>query len=144
MNEFDLMVIGSGSGLEVSSEAAERGLSVAVVTPMAEDGSIDFAALDRHAGWLIEQGADVLMPCGTTGESSTLDADEQRRVIATCVQAADGRVPVFAGAGTNSTERSAVTGRWVMADAENTERPAMSQPCVAQCVALFKALAYIA
>lgn len=83
-----------------------RGLSVAVVTPMAEDGSIDFAALDRHAGWLIEQGADVLMPCGTTGESATLDADEQRRVIATCVQAADGRVPVFAGAGTNSTERS--------------------------------------
>ena len=46
------------------------------------------------------------MPCGTTGESATLDADEQRRVIAACVQAADGRVPVFAGAGTNSTERS--------------------------------------
>lgn len=83
-----------------------RGLSVAVATPMHEDGSLDLPALTRHASWLVEGGADVLMPCGTTGESATLDDEEQRRVIATCVEAASGRAPVFAGAGSNDTRRS--------------------------------------
>lgn len=83
-----------------------RGLSVAVITPMNEDGTLDLAGLTRHVKWLVDEGVDILMPCGTTGESATLDADEQRRVIATCVAAAEGRVPVFAGAGSNSTARS--------------------------------------
>jgi 4-hydroxy-tetrahydrodipicolinate synthase len=82
------------------------GLSAAVVTPFADDGSLDTATLERHASWLVTEGVDVLMPCGTTGESATLDDDEQRRVIAACVRAADGRAPVFAGAGANGTERS--------------------------------------
>jgi 4-hydroxy-tetrahydrodipicolinate synthase len=73
---------------------------------MNEDGSLDVPGLVRHVEWLIDGGVDVLMPCGTTGESATLTADEQRRVIGTCVQTAEGRVPVFAGAGTNSTDRS--------------------------------------
>ncbi len=82
------------------------GLSAALVTPMHPDGSLDLASLRQHAGRLVEEGVDVLMPCGTTGESATLDEDEQRRVIATCIEAAAGRVPVFAGAGSNSTARS--------------------------------------
>jgi 4-hydroxy-tetrahydrodipicolinate synthase len=87
------------------------GLSVAVATPMHEDGSLDLLALDRHARWLVESGVDVLMPCGTTGESATLEPDEQRQVIATCLAAADGRVPVFAGAGSNSTAYSVSLAR---------------------------------
>lgn len=83
-----------------------RGLSVAVATPMNAGGSLDLNGLVRHVEWLIEQGVDQLIPCGTTGESATLDLDEQRRVIAACVEVAKGRVPVYAGAGTNSTTRS--------------------------------------
>lgn len=82
------------------------GLSAALVTPMKEDGSLDLAGLSRHVDRLIEGGVDILMPCGTTGESATLDPEEQRRVIATCVEAADGRIPVFAGSGSNSTAHS--------------------------------------
>jgi 4-hydroxy-tetrahydrodipicolinate synthase len=87
------------------------GLSAAVVTPMSEDGSLDLPALERHVQSLVRGGVDVLMPCGTTGESATLDAEEQRRVIATCVTGAGGRVPVFAGAGSNSTARSVALAR---------------------------------
>jgi 4-hydroxy-tetrahydrodipicolinate synthase len=96
-----------------------RGLSAAVVTPMLEDGSLDLASLARHVDWLVEEGVDVLMPCGTTGESATLDEDEQRRVIATCVSAANGRVPVFAGAGSNSTARSERLARAARAEGAN-------------------------
>jgi len=87
------------------------GLSVAVATPMQEDGSLDLGALTRHVEWLIRGGVDTLMPCGTTGESATLEPDEQRRVIETCVEASGGRVPVFAGAGSNSTEHSVALAR---------------------------------
>jgi 4-hydroxy-tetrahydrodipicolinate synthase len=83
-----------------------RGLSVAVATPMLEDGSIDFPGLKRHASWLVEEGVDVLMPCGTTGESATLDGEEQRRVLAACIEAVAGKVPVYAGAGSNSTAKA--------------------------------------
>jgi 4-hydroxy-tetrahydrodipicolinate synthase len=82
------------------------GLSVALVTPFGDDGSLDTEAVRRHVSWLITEGVDVLMPCGTTGESATLEDDEQRRMIAECVAAAAGRVPVFAGAGSNSTDRA--------------------------------------
>lgn len=82
------------------------GLAVALVTPMHPDGSLDLDRMVRHVEWLIEQGVDALVPCGTTGESATLDPEEQRRVIASCVQTARGRVPVYSGAGTNSTART--------------------------------------
>jgi 4-hydroxy-tetrahydrodipicolinate synthase len=88
-----------------------KGLSVAVATPMLEDGSLDIPGLRRHASWLVEEGVDVLMPCGTTGESATLDAEEQRRVLATCIEAVGGRVPVFAGAGSNSTAKAVQLAR---------------------------------
>ncbi|MSR22230.1 MAG: 4-hydroxy-tetrahydrodipicolinate synthase [Gemmatimonadetes bacterium] len=87
------------------------GLSVAVVTPMHADGSLDLAALRHHVLWLIDGGVDTLMPSGSTGESATLDDEEQRQVIATCVEAAEGRVPVFAGAGSSSTKRSTSLAR---------------------------------
>lgn len=80
-----------------------RGTWTAIVTPMNKDGSVDFEALDALVDWQIEQGIDGLVPCGTTGESVTMTADERQHVITRVVQRSAGRVPVIAGAGANAT-----------------------------------------
>lgn len=87
--------------------AAFRGVGPALVTPMRADGSVDFFALADHVEWVLQAGVDVLVPCGTTGESATLSAAEQAEVIARVVEIAAGRVPVLAGAGGNDTRRVA-------------------------------------
>ena len=74
----------------------------ALVTPFKGDG-LDEDAFQRHVEWQIEQGVHGLVPVGTTGESATLTDEEHRRVITLCVEAAAGRVPVIAGAGSNET-----------------------------------------
>lgn len=72
----------------------------ALVTPFSER-CVDEEPLRAHVEWQIEQGSNALVPCGTTGESATLSAAEQRRVIEITVEAAAGRVPVIAGCGSN-------------------------------------------
>ena len=79
-----------------------QGSIPALITPM-KDGAVDEAAFRRLVRWQIEQGSNGLVPCGTTGESPTLSHDEHMRVIDMCIEEADGRVPVIAGAGSNST-----------------------------------------
>lgn len=79
-----------------------KGSNPALITPM-KGGSVDEDALRRLVAWQIAEGSHGLVPCGTTGESPTLTAEEHRRVIEICVQEANGRVPVIAGAGSNST-----------------------------------------
>jgi 4-hydroxy-tetrahydrodipicolinate synthase len=79
------------------------GAGVALVTPFTSSGAVDEAALRRLVQRQIEGGIDVLVPCGTTGESATLTAEEQKRVIAVVVEEGAGRKPVLAGAGTNDT-----------------------------------------
>jgi 4-hydroxy-tetrahydrodipicolinate synthase len=79
------------------------GAGVALVTPFTRDGAVDEAALRRLVRRQVDGGIDVLVPCGTTGESATLSADEQRRVIEVTVAEAAGKVPVLAGAGSNDT-----------------------------------------
>jgi 4-hydroxy-tetrahydrodipicolinate synthase len=74
----------------------------ALVTPF-RDGSFDEAAFRRLVDWQIEQGSKGLVPCGTTGEASTLSNAEHHRVIEVCVEQAAGRVPVIAGCGSNDT-----------------------------------------
>ena len=74
----------------------------ALVTPF-RDGAIDEAAFRRLVDWQIEMGSSALVPCGTTGESSTLSNAEHHRVIELCVEQAAGRVPVIAGCGSNDT-----------------------------------------
>ena len=74
----------------------------ALVTPF-RDGALDEAAFRRFIDWQIEQGSSALVPCGTTGESATLDNDEHHKVIGWCVEQAAGRVPVIAGCGSNDT-----------------------------------------
>jgi 4-hydroxy-tetrahydrodipicolinate synthase len=79
------------------------GAGTALVTPFTSDGSLDERAFRRLVKRQIEEGIDVLVPCGTTGESATLTAEEQTRVIAMAVEEAGGKVPVLAGAGANDT-----------------------------------------
>lgn len=79
-----------------------RGSIPALVTPF-RDEAFDEALFRDFVEWQISEGSHGLVPCGTTGESATLDADEQRRVIAACADQAEGRVPVIAGCGSNST-----------------------------------------
>lgn len=74
----------------------------ALVTPF-RDGSFDEKAFRRLVDWQIENGSSALVPCGTTGESSTLSNAEHHRVIEVCVEQAAGRVPVIAGCGSNDT-----------------------------------------
>ena len=80
-----------------------KGSFVALVTPMRADGSVDERALAEFVEWQISQGTDGLVPVGTTGESATLSHAEHRRVVEVTVEVAAGRVPVMAGAGSNST-----------------------------------------
>lgn len=74
----------------------------ALVTPF-RDGLIDESAFRRFVDWQIAQGSSALVPCGTTGESATLNYDEHYRVIEICIDQAAGRVPVIAGCGSNDT-----------------------------------------
>ena len=79
------------------------GSMVALVTPMREDGGVDEAAFARLIVWQIAEGTHGIVPVGTTGESPTLTHDEHKRVVEIAVEVARRRVPVVAGAGSNST-----------------------------------------
>ncbi len=80
-----------------------RGSLVALVTPMHADGTLDERTLAELVEWQIAAGTDGLVPVGTTGESPTLSHDEHRRVVEVVIEATRRRVPVIAGAGSNST-----------------------------------------
>ncbi len=81
------------------------GAFTALVTPF-RDGQLDADALRRHIDFQIEKGIDGLVPCGTTGEASTLSHDEHVEVVRITVQHVAGRVPVIAGSGSNSTSEA--------------------------------------
>lgn len=86
------------------------GSAVAIVTPF--DGNmIDYAAFDRLVEWQIARGTDAIVVCGTTGEAATLSYDERMALIERCVGVVNGRVPVIAGSGTNSTASSIALSR---------------------------------
>ncbi len=80
-----------------------KGSIVAIVTPFKKDGAVDYEKLRELVEFQIENGTDGIVPCGTTGESSTLDYDEHLAVVKTVVEQVAGRVPVIAGTGSNST-----------------------------------------
>ena len=79
-----------------------RGSIVALITPF-RNGGLDESAYRALIEWQINEGTEALVPCGTTGESPTLDHSEHKRIVEICIQAAAGRVPVIAGTGSNST-----------------------------------------
>ena len=83
-----------------------RGCGTALVTPFRADGAIDERALRSLVEWQIASGVHFLVPCGTTGETPTLTHDEWLRVIDITIEVAHGRVPVVAGATSNSTQEA--------------------------------------
>ena len=87
-----------------------QGSITALITPF-KDGALDEPAFRKLVEWQIDQGTHGLVPCGTTGESPTLNHDEHRRVIELCIEAAGGRVPVIAGTGSNSTAEAVALTR---------------------------------
>lgn len=106
------------------------GVSVAIITPF-RGGQVDWDELNRLVDWHVEQGTDGLVPCGTTGESPTLDHDEHDRVIAAVCQRAAGRLKVIAGTGSNSTAeaiRLTAHAKSVGADASLQVGPYYNKP----------------
>ena len=83
-----------------------RGSMVAVVTPMRENGELDYEALARLVEFHVENGTDAIISVGTTGESATLDFEEHIRVVRRTVELVKGRIPVIAGTGANSTSEA--------------------------------------
>jgi 4-hydroxy-tetrahydrodipicolinate synthase len=82
-----------------------QGVGTALVTPFLPDGGIDEKTLAAFVNWQIQEGAHFLVPCGTTGESPTLNHDEHLAVVDITTRTAAGRVPVLAGAGGNDTSK---------------------------------------
>ena len=85
------------------------GVFTALVTPFTDDGKIDFDAYRALIRAQLQAGVHGLVPCGTTGEASTLSPDEHAEVVATCVKEVAGKVPVVAGAGSNDTTKAVAT-----------------------------------
>ena len=120
-----------------------QGAIVATVTPF-RDGKVDAAALRRLVEFQIRSGTDGIVPCGTTGESATLSFEEHERVIEIVLRAADGRVPVIAGTGSNNTKEAIVLTRYARkagADAALVITPYYNKPTQKGLVAHFTAVA---
>lgn len=122
-----------------------RGCGTALVTPFQADGSLDEAALRSLVAWQIESGIDFLVPCGTTGETPTLSHDEWLRVIGITIEVAAGRVPIVAGATSNSTaeaiHKTAELSRVPGVDAILTASPYYNKPTQEGQYRHFKAIA---
>lgn len=119
-----------------------KGSIPALVTPF-KDGELDLETLAKLVEWHIAEGSHGLVPVGTTGESPTLSHEEHVRVIAEVVKAAAGRVPVIAGAGSNSTEEGIYLIREaerVGADAALVVTPYYNKPTQRGMIAHFKAM----
>jgi 4-hydroxy-tetrahydrodipicolinate synthase len=115
----------------MSQAAMIKGSLVAIVSPMHEDGTLDFDALRRLVEWHIGEGTNAIVIVGTTGESPTVDPREHIELVRTAVQAARGRIPVVAGTGANSTREAielTTQARQVGADATLQVVPYYNKP----------------
>ena len=121
-----------------------QGSMVALVTPFDDAGQVDYAALERLVEFHIEAGTHAIVAVGTTGESATLTHQEHNDVIARVVKTVDGRVPVIAGTGSNSTAEaieSTLEAEKAGADFSLSVVPYYNKPCQRGLYAHFKALA---
>lgn len=87
------------------------GSLVAIITPMREDGSVHYEQFQRLIDWHVANGTDAIVAVGTTGESTTLSVPEKIEVIEAAIRFADGRIPVIAGTGVNSTSEAVELSR---------------------------------
>ena len=114
-----------------SSSVPLTGSIVALVTPMHEDGSVDYPALRKLIDWHITEGTDCIGVVGTTGESPTVNVEEHCEIIRVAVEQAAGRVPVMAGCGANSTAEAIELARYakgVGADSQLQVVPYYNKP----------------
>ncbi|MGA8764203.1 MAG: 4-hydroxy-tetrahydrodipicolinate synthase [Candidatus Sulfotelmatobacter sp.] len=122
-----------------------RGCGTALVTPFHQDGSIDDTALRNLIAWQVESGIDFLVPCGTTGETPTLSHEEWLYVIDATIEVAAGRVPIIAGATSNSTHDAVEKAKELAArpgvDAILTASPYYNKPTQEGQYRHFKAIA---
>jgi len=120
------------------------GSIVALVTPMQDDGAIDYAALRRLIDWQIAEGTQCIAVVGTTGESPTVSVDEHCEIIRVAVEQARGRVPVMAGTGANSTAEAIELSRFALkvgADCTLSVVPYYNKPSQEGIYRHFKAIA---
>ena len=119
------------------------GSIVALVTPMQEDGSVDYAALRKLIDWHVAEGTDCICVVGTTGESPTVSVEEHCEIIRASVEHANGRVPVMAGTGGNSTAEAIELSRFakqVGADCSLSVVPYYNKPSQEGIYRHFKAI----
>lgn len=127
-----------------SSQVHIKGSIVALVTPMHEDGSIDYPALRTLIDWHVAQGTDCIGVVGTTGESPTVTVQEHCEIIRVAVEQAAGRVPIMAGCGANSTAEAIELARFaksVGADCQLQVVPYYNKPTQEGQYLHFKAIA---
>ena len=120
------------------------GSIVALVTPMHEDGSVDYPALRKLIDWHIAEGTDCIGVVGTTGESPTVNVEEHQEIIRVSVEQAKGRVPIMAGCGANSTSEAIELARFakkVGADCQLQVVPYYNKPTQEGQYQHFKAIA---
>ena len=116
----------------------------AMVTPMLEDGSVDYASLRKLIDWHIAEGTDCICVVGTTGESPTVNVQEHREIIRVSVEQAKGRVPIMAGCGANSTAEAIELAKFaqsVGADCQLQVVPYYNKPTQEGLYQHFKAIA---
>ncbi len=121
-----------------------QGSLVAIVSPMLEDGSLDFDAFRKLIDWHIREGTDGIVVVGTTGESPTVDFEEHRLLIRTAVEHAAKRIPVIAGTGANSTREAielSIYARDAGADMSLSVVPYYNKPTQEGLYRHFKAIA---
>jgi len=122
-----------------------RGCGTALVTPFHQDGSLDEQAFRNLVSWQIDSGIDFLVPCGTTGETPTLTHEEWLRVVDLTIEIAAGRVPIVAGATSNSTREAVAKAQALAArpgvDAILTASPYYNKPTQEGQYQHFKAIA---
>ena len=116
----------------------------AMVTPMLEDGSVDYASLRKLIDWHIAEGTDCIGVVGTTGESPTVNVEEHREIMRVSVEQAKGRVPIMAGCGANSTAEAIELAKFaksVGADCQLQVVPYYNKPTQEGLYQHFKAIA---
>ncbi|MRW89423.1 4-hydroxy-tetrahydrodipicolinate synthase [Duganella sp. FT80W] len=121
-----------------------KGSIVAIVTPMHADGSLDYAGLNQLIDWHIAEGTDSIVIVGTTGESATVSVEEHCALIKAAVAHVNGRIPVIAGAGANSTAEAIKLTRYAKdagADATLQVVPYYNRPTQEGMYQHFKAIA---
>ncbi len=121
-----------------------KGSIPALITPMQDNGSVDYAALRKLIDWHVAEGTDALVIVGTSGESPTVNVDEHREILRVSVEQAAKRIPIIAGCGANSTSEAIALAKYaesIGADAQLQVVPYYNKPTQEGLFQHFKAIA---